>query len=297
MATKGDNVPGEASSCPACRSRRQTFFCRHDEVSYARCRRCGTLFQASVPATHDLQRLYGEQYHAERGHADESGIVEAKKRTMREYLRLAKRWHPPGHRLLEIGCSAGAGLEAAAQSGWEATGVEISKTSADLANQRKGIKKVYAGQLEDAPLAKRKFDLAGFFDVLEHIAHPDKTLQRTWEVLRPGGLVMIVTPDGLSLSARWMHQQWTHFFLEHVVLYSRRGIQFALHRNGFAIEKTGFAWKWINLEMIKRHATVHGHTGGAGLFRQLDRLIPVKYSRFIFPFNFGEFFVLARRRG
>ncbi len=286
----------ETSICPACQSTRTVFFCQCGGNNFVRCQCCGTLFQEIKPAPQKIQHFYDDQYHIERGHANEPGIERAKKRTMKEYLRMAKRLHPPGHRFLEVGCSAGAGLEEAAQSGWEATGVEISAESVNAARHRQGIRNVYMGTLEETQLEKESFDLVGFFDVFEHIPRPDNTLHRAWEVLRPGGVLMIVTPNGLSLTARMMHKRWIHFLPEHVVLYSRRGLQFVLNRNGFSIEQVGFAWKWINLEMAIRHATVHEHVQGAWLFRQLGRLVPKRFAQAVIPFNFGEFFVLARRK-
>ena len=214
---------------------------------------------------------------------------------MLAYLRMLEHFQPPGRGLVELGCSAGAGLAAAASAGWDAVGVEPSMAAAEIARQRPAIKAVYTGSLEDAPLHSGHADVFILFDVIEHIDPPDGVLTRIYSLLRPGGLLLVVTPDGASLSARVMRARWPHLFVEHVVLFSRRGMRIALRAAGFDLLQGGFAWKRINLDMLVRHSTLHPHVLFGGVFRLLGRVLPGFLLRWMIPFNIGEFYVVARK--
>ncbi len=137
--------------------------------------------------------------------------------------------------------------------------------------------------------------IAQIYQVLEHIDPPQGALATIHRLLRPGGLVLIVTPDGGSLGARLLKARWPHLFVEHVLLFSRRGLRGCLEMAGFQVERMGFAWKRINLDMLVRHATIHPHVAGSAALRVLGRLLPGPLLRLGIPFNSGEFYVVARR--
>lgn len=197
--------------------------------------------------------------------------------------------------MLEIGCSTGAGLAAAAQSGWTVTGVELSTEAVERAKRRELNGDVYACRLEEAPLPDASQDVVVMFDVLEHIEPAAKTLAAAFRVLTRGGLLLIVTPNATSLSAGLMRSRWPHLFAEHVVLYSPSALRHLLDSVGFRVERTRFAWKRVNLEMLVRHAQLHPHVIGGTALRAAGRLAPKSLQRMGMPFNIGEFYLVARR--
>lgn len=282
-------------ACPACKQRCPCNLYTHDDVPYVRCGFCATLYQAVEPNWERISRIYQDNYHEMRGHAGDPAVEAGKRATMLAYLRMLERFRPPGRRLVELGCSAGAGLAAAASVGWEAVGVEPSVAAAEIARQRPAVKAVHTGHLEDAPLRAGQADVFILFDVIEHIDPPDEVLARIYRLLRPGGLLLVVTPDGASPSARVMRARWPHLFVEHVVLFSRRGMRIALRAAGFDLLRSGFAWKRINLDMLVRHSTIHRHVSFGGVFRLLGRVLPGFLLRRMIPFNIGEFYVVAHR--
>ncbi len=284
-----------ARPCPACTHACPQPLYTHDGVAFVRCGHCRTIYHAAPPDWQRIERIYQDDYHAARGHAGDPAVEATKRATALAYLRLIARHAPPGRGLVEVGCSAGAALAAAAAAGWDARGVEVSVPSAAVARRRPGVRAVYTGRLEDAPLADGEVDVFMLLDVIEHIDPPETALATMHRKLRPGGLVLLVTPDGDSLSARVLGPRWPHLFVEHVVLYSRTGLRLTLARAGFELVRCGFAWKRVNLDVLVRHATLHPHVTGAALLRLLGRITPAPLLRTMLPFNLGEFYVLARR--
>ena len=281
--------------CPVCQTCEPREFCTHAGVPFVRCASCQSLYYGVEPDWTRIAQIYRDDYHRLRGHSDNPAVEAAKRATMLRYLRLVGRLGPPGHRFIDVGCSAGGGLATAAAAGWDVAGVELSAAAAEVARQRPGVRAVYTGRLEEAPLADGQTDVIALFDVLEHIDPPQGTLATIHRLLRPGGLVLIVTPDGGSLSARLLKAHWPHLFVEHVVLFSRRALRRCLETAGFQVARMGFAWKRINLDMLARHATIHPHVVGGALLRTFRRVLPGPLLRLDIPFNIGEFYVIARR--
>jgi SAM-dependent methyltransferase len=147
----------------------------------------------------------------------------------------------------------------------------------------------------DAPIDPGSCDVIALFDVIEHIDPPEDTIRAISQALAPGGLVLMVTPDAGSLSAATMKSRWPHLFQEHVIIYSREGLARLLMRFGLVIERVGFAWKRVNLNMLVRHATIHPHVAFGGIVRLLGKVMPGFLQTAMIPFNIGEFYIIARK--
>jgi len=285
----------EKRPCPVCRAPRPEFFCTRDGVDFLRCLSCKCLYQAALPDAARLDAIYQSQYHVHRGHAGDSSLESVKQATAKSYLQLIDRHGPPGRRYLEVGCSAGAALAAAAALGWHAEGIELSGDAAEIARARPGVQAVHTGDLLSAVFAPGSIDVITFFDVIEHIDPPHETLRAVHRALAPGGLVLMLTPDACSLSARLMKARWPHLFPEHVIIYSRSALADALRRAGLEVLRIGFAMKRVNLNMLIRHATIHPHIRFGAAVRLLGKIIPRPLQDRAIPFNIGEFYLIARR--
>jgi SAM-dependent methyltransferase len=282
--------------CPVCKQGTPRRFCVHKESEFVRCGSCGCLYQRVPPDAGYLSEVYRGDYHVRRGHSGDAALEAVKAATTRHYLRILLRSGVSGRRLLEVGCSAGASLAAAAEDGWEAHGVEVSPEAAAVARSRPDVTSVHTGTIADAPFASGSFDAILFFDVIEHIDPPQPALEAVARLLRPGGLVLMVTPDAGSWSLSLMRSRWPHLFIEHVIVYSRKALAATISAAGLHVARIGFAWKEVNLDMLVRHATLHRHIRFGSLVRLLGRLTPARLQRLRFPFNVGEFYILARRR-
>ncbi|MDE2403418.1 MAG: class I SAM-dependent methyltransferase [Sphingomonadales bacterium] len=101
-------------------------------------------------------------------------------------------------RLLDLGCSTGLFLERAAAMGFAASGIEFSAASARFAAGRTGLP-VMTGTIHDCDEPDASFDVITAFDVIEHVPDPGADLRRAWDLLKPGGWLVLSTPniDGL----------------------------------------------------------------------------------------------------
>lgn len=95
---------------------------------------------------------------------------------------------------LDVGCGLGYLVKEAEEEGIDAYGIEISEHA--LSNAViKG--KIIQASITNIPFSNESFDVVSAIDVLEHI-HPREVLKAVSEiyrVLKPGGLLIITTPN------------------------------------------------------------------------------------------------------
>lgn len=136
------------------------------------------------------------------------------------------------NRLLDVGCGAGSILKAAADVGWQAEGLEVSASSVEFLKNN-GFK-VFHGQLEEAAFPDNHFDVITAAEIIEHIHDPQKILNESFRILRPGGLFWGTTPNGQGLSSKILGSEWSCVAPpEHLQLFSIKGLKIMLKRAGF----------------------------------------------------------------
>lgn len=168
------------------------------------CETCGLRGLTVQPAAHEFARLYGRGYFeggdVRCGHV---GDYFAERPALLEDGAVLARWFEsltPGRRLLEVGCAAGAVLEAAAARGWTVQGIEYSEDAVGEARAH-GVP-VSVGGLEDAVFPDAAFDVVFMGDVLEHVPDPATVLREVVRVLAPGGVLALRGPLTTNSLAR-----------------------------------------------------------------------------------------------
>ncbi|MCP9903248.1 class I SAM-dependent methyltransferase [Cyanobium sp. BA5m-21] len=120
--------------------------------------------------------------------------------------------HSIGRRVLEVGCSNGAMLQQWG-SDWVKSGIEPSRASAKVANQR-GIN-VVGAHIGD--LKCGQWDCIVSVDTVEHIIDPMSFFRCAKDLLAPGGIIITLTGDmsfGLARCAG--SRYWYASFPEHI---------------------------------------------------------------------------------
>jgi 2-polyprenyl-3-methyl-5-hydroxy-6-metoxy-1,4-benzoquinol methylase len=217
---------------------------------FYRCRRCGTLHQPSLPRGSALYDIY-------RAVSDERYMVEerGRRRTARRLLDRLGKYVPEG-RLLQVGCGYGLLLDEARRRGYAVEGVEPSIEAAGYAREQLGLP-VRPLALEEADLRGERYDAILLVDVLEHLGDPRAALDRLPELLVPAGVLVIVTPDPSSLTARLAGANWWCYVPAHSCLIPRETLRQLLVVR--------------DLDIVEDVASVHSFTPGYWLAGVGDR--------------------------
>jgi 2-polyprenyl-3-methyl-5-hydroxy-6-metoxy-1,4-benzoquinol methylase len=140
----------------------------------------------------------------------------------------------PGGRLLDIGCGNGRYVAAMAALGWQAVGVEPEVGVSRLARHLSDAGVIVGGHAEDLPFGARAFDVVTLWHVLEHLLSPARALAEVQRVLRPGGVLLLETPNVESSQSRLFGRYWFHLDPpRHRFLLSPATIRAYLSINGF----------------------------------------------------------------
>lgn len=140
---------------------------------------------------------------------------------------------PGGRSVFEIGYGSGALLRRFLDEGWSVGGVDAGQLEigTDPEVVRRGA--LVRGELETAPIDGR-YDLVVGIHVLEHLRDPDEGLRKAYELLRPGGVLALITPTADSSGAEWFGAAW--WLLEdptHLRFFSPESARRALAAAGF----------------------------------------------------------------
>lgn len=200
-------------------------FCgvRDEELRFAqppfrvvRCRRCGLTYVTPRLPSDALHAMYQEEYWAsdrakDFGYTAYLADAELYLETFRMRSEVLEPYARPPGRLLEVGCAAGFFLKVMHDQGWETTGLEIASPMVAHARERLGLPDVRHGDLLDADLPERHFDVVALWDVIEHLEDPRDHLARAVELLAPGGVLVLETQNVASWFARALGRRWTHY--------------------------------------------------------------------------------------
>lgn len=100
-----------------------------------------------------------------------------------------------GVKILEVGSGLGYFTYALNKAGYKAEGLEYSDTATDFANSFFG-NTYTCGTIENyAKNNKEKYDVVVATEVIEHVESPESFIGAFLEVLKPGGKIIITTPN------------------------------------------------------------------------------------------------------
>jgi SAM-dependent methyltransferase len=235
-------------TCPRCKSDEARMHYDLGEASIVACVGCGLLYLHPWPTPEETSSLYGEDYfhnvaslkgdpRAIYGYAD---YIAERANKQSQYARIARelralllpREGPP--RLLEVGCGYGYFLDEAFEQGFEVTGLEFNRFAVERL-RRKYAFPILAGALEDVELPPAHFDAVVMFDVIEHLRDPFRALDSLCPALRPGGVLVVSTPDAESVTSRLLGARLEDFrrTREHLFFFGRRTLGEMLREHGF----------------------------------------------------------------
>lgn len=164
-------------------------------------------------------------------------------------VRLTCQISQPGDRFLEVGCGTGYVLQALARDcGLSVTGSELFEEGLEFARQRVPEAEFSVLDARQMPY-EEEFDLAGAFDVLEHIDDDVGVLRGLRSALRPGGHLLITVPQH-----QWL---WSDAddYAHHVRRYRRPEMLERVEAAGFQVLRTSsFVTSLLPLMLVSRLA-------------------------------------------
>ena len=205
-------------SCPACGHSASTVVSRKYLVTaLRRCANCALQFRTPTTTEKEsysfYQSDYAQGFTTEMPSPEELNLLLQTefKGTERDYSRalqiLSALGCQPGQRLLDYGCSWGYGSWQLARAGYQVTGLEISRPRCEYARQHLQI-----NAYSDPNEIKGPFDIFFSSHVLEHVPSPLQVLDFAASIVKPGGWVVTLAPNGSQHFRTRKTADWNHLW-------------------------------------------------------------------------------------
>lgn len=215
-----------------------------------RCPECGLRLVWPQPTDAELADIYGPDYFTPFGSdlrfAD--GYRQMKAAGASRLLRIAERHIVPG-KLLDLGSGLGELLLTAMRRGWEVQGIEPNPDAVKIVNERLP-ESVFLGTLDTFRPRDAAYDLITCVEVIEHLRFPDWSLRRMFDLLRPGGALVLTTPNVGCWQGYLLGPRWPHYHRDHLWYFDRATLTTMVRTAGFEVMVCRRAWKTFNLRYI-----------------------------------------------
>jgi 2-polyprenyl-3-methyl-5-hydroxy-6-metoxy-1,4-benzoquinol methylase len=176
-----------------------------------------------------------------------SGYVPLNERRHRAHAKLLDAVGS-GARVLDVGCSSGYLSQPLAARGNTIVGIELDAGAAREAEAY--CERVLVGDVEtmELPLEHGSFDVVLLGDVIEHLRAPTAALARLRPLLRPGGRLVLSTPNVANwavrlslLSGRWRYTDRGILDRTHTHLFTRATLREAIEAAGYVVDRIDFS--------------------------------------------------------
>lgn len=236
------------AACPACAGERLDPAFRKYEFAHVRCRDCGLVSLAETPPDAVLDALYAGAYYTQVRElfelprlTEQGGMtpLSAPEDILRELVEQAGEGQATG-----IWLDAGGGFGAFADyvrqhlSGWDVILNDLNPRSLAIAQDVLKLATTGASP-EDLNRDGRRYDVISAISVLEHVPDPLGFVANYARLLKPGGRLVLVTPNLTPLSAmvaRASSPAVTPPF--HINLFNPVSLKALLDRSGLFVDMT-----------------------------------------------------------
>lgn len=254
MKHKQTNILIEEYPCPACKSLSCRVFmegCKDilyrcpGEWLLLECMDCQLIFRVPSLTQDNLLKYYPKEYSPYNPEAGLNGSILGgllRNAAMFPYrLRFGSpEWTESpfgnGH-LLDVGCGAGALLKQMTALGWKCWGLDVSSIAIEKAQKNVPQATYLQSTLTDLNI-KHTFDAIVLSHVLEHLPDPVDSLHKCFDLLVPGGKLLIGIPNINSPEANLFGRYWSGLDIpRHMVHFRKSVIRRLLEASGFSVEK------------------------------------------------------------
>lgn len=190
-------------------------------------------------------------------------------------------------KVLEIGCGNGDRLALLKQLGWKTQGIEPDPSAAKIAQLQR--LEIINRPFETGLLKAAEFDAILLCHVIEHLPQPEETLRECFRLLKPGGILILLTPNTQSLGHQKFGRDWLHLDPpRHLYLFNQENLSSLLKKTGFPQPTCSSSIRDANWTLGGSLALRKRNTYQIGSLPLLDKLLGFKMM-------YQEWFVMKTR--
>lgn len=251
-----------------------------NEFQYVRCAGCGHVYLKNRPSLTAIEVIYPENYLTYDYEAHLGGLINK----LRSFVQRAKvaplrRHAASGDVILDVGCGGGDFLALVQRYGdpsWQLYGVDFSPAAIKQLTQRgqKGIEARFEEMQWDGP----PVGAIVMNQLIEHVADPGASIRKSFELLRPGGALIMETPSLDGWDARMFRRRhWGGWHApRHWNLFTPASLRRCVEAAGFEVAEvkhilSPFSW----LHSVQYTLRDRFGLGRIARWSDVDRIVPL----------------------
>ncbi len=223
------------------------FICGHEKLENIfqkgvykifQCKSCKFATLSPYPSIREAKSIYQETYFEDKKTSDFLADSQQKFNFIRYLL-------PVSARVLDFGCGMGEFVGICRKQGLKVEGYDISKYSSRFVAKKYKVPTL-SGELTKNLYKLKSFDAICAFDVIEHMPNFKTAMKFFKGWLKPGGILVLTTPDIESWDSKLLGSFWYGFrkIPEHINYFSPKSFKILSKECGFEIKQIkqwGFA--------------------------------------------------------
>jgi 2-polyprenyl-3-methyl-5-hydroxy-6-metoxy-1,4-benzoquinol methylase len=232
-------------NCPVCEKQNfkeflkgKDHFLTGEEFTIAECIDCGFRFTNPRPDEKEILRYYDSPDYIAHDAGNRTLIqtvyTTIRKISLRNKYSIVKN-HSSGKAILDIGCGTGEFLNYCRKKNFTTTGIEPNEKARNFSEKEFGLS--IFGETGLYNFSPATFDVITMWHVLEHVHKLNERLQRIYQLLKPGGTLIIAVPDSDSWDAGKYKKFWAAYDLpRHLYHFTQDSLKKLVNKNGFSLD-------------------------------------------------------------
>lgn len=233
-------------TCLICLQPNTELLYSHTRLDYSVfiCKACNFGIRKYMPGKNRISEIYGQGYSG----FLKTGVAKNGERIRNNYLEnfeekkafiklngIANPDSLAGNKAYEIGFGLGEILDLLVTEGFRVSGCDLSRECFEII--KKQHKNVEYGFFEDLDLKKNEYALVIMWSMIEHFQNPREVLTKAYDILKPGGKIVIVGANFNSYKRKILGPGWKGFTAGHFYFFSPKAIRSLLGQCGFKMIK------------------------------------------------------------
>lgn len=218
-----------------------------DQFAVYFCRSCNCYF---LDHPENEPNYYSKYYPTDYYHSDPKLVkiltflsFSLKKNQIQKHFK-----NKPSLSILDIGCGQGEFLRSLPNT-FKKYGVEINPPASKIASQHH--LKIFTGDINTINFCSNKFDCITMWHVIEHLSHPQLTLRKIHQLLKPKGILLFTTPNSQCLGFKYGQKHYFHLDSpRHLFIPCQKSLSLLLNKAGFSKYKFNYPFYDYPLDLF-----------------------------------------------
>jgi 2-polyprenyl-3-methyl-5-hydroxy-6-metoxy-1,4-benzoquinol methylase len=211
------------NNCPVCGSNKlkSVYTKKWNKSLFCMCLNCHLIFQNPLETESKTKLRYKSDYF-QYELKNQYNFFNLIKKTLDQFDIINSL--PENAKVLEVGSATGLFLKYMNAHGFNSIGLEICKESVEYGKKHFGVNLINKS-LNEVNFSSNSFDFIHFSHLIEHLNDPVFFIKNVTGLLKPGGYILLTTPNSAGLFAKIFCESWRCIVDDHLFIFNKKNLK------------------------------------------------------------------------